>query len=73
MSYKDSLGDKTIQSISRNELYKIFSKLSDNDLARMYNILKQLDLSWFALSFCIEILEDRWINVYNLPKHLSRD
>lgn len=54
----------------RRELYKIFDKLSDNDLIKMYHILKCLGLSWFVLSYCIEILEDRNYTINNLPKRV---
>lgn len=57
----------------RWELYKIFDKLDDNDLIKMYHILNSLGLSWFVMSYCIEILEDRQYDIKSLPKRVSRD
>lgn len=51
----------------RWELYKIFDKLSDTDLIKMYHILNCLGLSWFVMSYCIEILENRRYDIKSLP------
>lgn len=70
--YKDKYRyewQETLES-RRVALRCIFEKMPDEDLIRMYNILQELDIQWFALSFCIEILWDRWYDVYNLPKHV---
>lgn len=45
----------------RGILYKIFDKLSTDDLVSIFNIYTKLWIQWPCLSFAVEILEDRWV------------
>lgn len=56
-----------IQSQLRPKMYKIFNKLSNEDLLTLIKICNALDIKSFVLSFAIEILDDR--NVFYKVKH----
>lgn len=53
--------DAYAQSNVRIELREIFDKLSTDDLWKMAKCLIRLNLVGFCLSYCLEILEDRWV------------
>lgn len=61
------ISEDYIQSQLRPKLYKIFNKLSTDDLLTLIKICNTLDIKSFVLSFAIEILDDR--NVFYKIKH----
>lgn len=63
------ISEDYIQSQLRPKLYKIFNKLSNDDLLTLIKICNTLDIKSFVLSFAIEILDDR--NVFYKIKHSS--
>lgn len=53
------VSEQYILSHVRKKVYKIFNKLSNEDLIELIKICKFLDIQSFVLSFAIEILDDR--------------
>ena len=61
------ISEKYISSVLRAKLYRIFNKLSNQDLIDLVKICNALDIQSFVLSYAIEILDDR--NVFYKLKH----
>lgn len=59
--------DKYILWYVRKKLYRIFNKLSTEDLIDLVKICNSLDIQSFVLSYAIEILDDR--KVFYKLKH----